>query len=866
MTPAPPQSHFDITPGTTLSRTVIPALPPNYLSRKHLFHLLDNAGASTTVVIAPLGYGKTSLTAEWARAQKRKVIWLTLTDRDSLQDMSSLFIQATRNVIAGFGSWFESEPGLRPVEIVKRWSNDLIATGEDYVFVIDSLRERTKRDVEIAARLVEQFPANVQFITIRQDSIETVYETFASRGPLKVISKADLTFSEDEIRHIAKSQGTDLSPSEVKNILQTTHGWPAAVSILLHRFGAELKTLNFEKIASSEADPLRSLVRTAIDELSEEIRSVLTSLSVLAEFNHEQAKVILDDSYSYDQINQLALDGTFFQQTGNPEQSFEFSKLAREILLVDLRAEKEKKKEIHARLLKFHDDRNEPYFALEHAFLSETYERVAELFPDAARVMQATGHGATLFRWSVFAGDNSRLGLLKRATVELAGHIANQDFKTALSLIAHMRFDAQGTELEGFIGQLTSAAESHIDFAMGRFNDCSMHIESAMKPVNEVLQIGIDEQIGLLRLASMKSFIFDETERIEEDLQKAQSLSTVSKIPHNHLMVMAIHTMYLFQIGDYRKAYEAASIAHSQFSKLNYVGCFGPLDVLFVMARCLLEFARPKEAEEKFLLIRALSEKWSQWSWYFMADGFLARDLALQGKVTEALEAIKNARQLASKIEFTQELDDIIDINEIFIRYQVKDFDRLGILLERAPQVRFTQQIKLSYDEKMGKKSVREDIKRLPSRTPREKIWKYLADAGEVIDHEQMAIHEMRKALEVGATVGAKETFLRQSEAMGNLILKIAGDSPTVYMEDLASAVVERMKNRAQFSQFSAALTKREIEVLRQLSTERTISTISANLHISINTMKTHLKNLYRKMEVENRQEAVAKAKAHFVL
>jgi DNA-binding CsgD family transcriptional regulator len=86
-------------------------------------------------------------------------------------------------------------------------------------------------------------------------------------------------------------------------------------------------------------------------------------------------------------------------------------------------------------------------------------------------------------------------------------------------------------------------------------------------------------------------------------------------------------------------------------------------------------------------------------------------------------------------------------------------------------------------------------------------------------------------------------------------------------MEDLASAVAERIKRNSNgTSEVRSSLTKREIEVLRHLSTERPISAIAATLHISINTMKTHLKNLYRKMDVENRTQAVDKAKANFIL
>jgi ATP/maltotriose-dependent transcriptional regulator MalT len=173
----------------------------------------------------------------------------------------------------------------------------------------------------------------------------------------------------------------------------------------------------------------------------------------------------------------------------------------------------------------------------------------------------------------------------------------------------------------------------------------------------------------------------------------------------------------------------------------------------------------------------------------------------------------------------------------------------------------------MTYDDHMGKKSAVIEGKNLPARTPREKIWKHLVETSEVIDQEQSALKELKKALDIGAAVGAKETFLRQSREMGTLIMKIAGQNPTVYLEDLASSVAERIKSdNNKTSEFSSSLTKRELEVLRHLSTERPISAIAASLHISLNTMKTHLKNLYRKMEVDGRVSAVEKAKAHFLL
>lgn len=860
------ETAFEVAPKVTLSRSLIPVLPPNYISRKSLFPLLENGPGSTTVVIGPAGYGKTSLVAEWALSQQEKVIWLTLTERDSLADMAVLFIQATRNVIPGFGVWFDSEPDMRPVEIVRRWGNDLLATGEKYIFVIDNLRQNTSRDVDIAVKLVEQFPQNVQFISVRRDSIENAYATFSSRGVLKVVAKSDLALSDEEISTLASGYGINLEEPGVSDSIKAAMGWPSAISMLMYQIAKNKKPVDFEMIAASQNDPLRSLAISVIEGLDTSVRSIITALAALQEFNHEQAEVILREEYSFDQINRLSLDGNFFLQTGSLEQTFEFSKLMREILVADLRLDPSKKKRIHGALLKYHEERNEPFLALEHAFLSENYEKVSTLFPDAARVLQSTGRGNELIRWSVFAGDNSPLGLLKRATVDLAGRLANQDFRSVVSMADRMIFEAQGTELEGFIDQITNASRAYVNFSLGNFSSMDENIELALLPVGDPLMLGVEEQISLLRLAAMRYFIVEESEKLEEVLKRARSLAATSKISQSHLVLSSINAMHLFQIGDYRRAYEAASICYSQFSKLNYVGIFGPLDSLFIIARCLLEFARPAEAHEKFVQIRDLAERWNMWSWHFYADGYLARELAINGQVPQSIESIKSAHQRASQIDFSHQLDSILDVSEVFVRFQVNDLERLGVLLERAPKVRIVEQIKISYDDSMGKKPVREAFMHLPSKTPREKIWKHLVDASEVIDQENLAAKEMKKALEVGALVGAKETFLRQSEEMGNLIIKLAGENPTVYMEDLASAVAERIKRNAKgTSEVRSSLTKREIEVLRHLSTERPISAIAATLHISINTMKTHLKNLYRKMGVENRSQAVEKAKANFI-
>ena len=858
---------FDITSGITLSRSLVPTLAPNYISRKRLFPLLTHSAPSTTVVIAPAGYGKTSLVAEWAKQSKDPVIWMTITESDSVVEMAALLIQATRNILPGFAPWFERDQMIRPTEAVRRWGNELLETGENYIFVLDNLRSHSSRDVEIAAKLVEQFPVNVSFVAIRRDPFESAYQSFLARGTLRIIGIDEIKFSEEEVRTLAESQGINFSDQKISKSLLGAMGWPAAVAILVRHIEKSNSPVDFTKLLSTQTEPLRALALTILDATDCEVKRAVMKLSVVQEFNHEVAQIILGDEYNPDMINEISLEGNFFGQTSDPEQSYSFTQLMREIFQLELRKEPALKQEIHSNLCKYYEHQNQANLALEHAFLAGDAEKIKTLFPNAARILLSQGQGNDLVRWAVFAGDNSQIGLLQRATVEIAGHLASLEYQTVLAMHDQMLHDAKGTVIEGFINQIAAGNKAYIELAQGRFSDFQKSFATAMTPVSDPLMLGVEEQIGMLRLAAISALIHDDTEGLESLYSQSLTKATEAQIATGHVLLAQINAMALFQIGEYRKAFEAATIATSSAQRQGFVGVMGPLPSMFIQARCLLEFSRSREAFEIFAQIKNLAEQWKQWIWYFLADGYFARDLVIKGRSSEALEVINAERKMTEQIDGGESLSTLIDLSEIFIRDWVKDDERLAILLKRVPEQTFTRQIKLALDFRSGKKSVSQEIKELPNRTPKEKLWRHLADASEVLDQEKVAIKSMKQALEIGALIGAKETFLRQDEEMGNLIIKIAGENPTLYLEDLANAVTMRIReNRAHQEHSNSALTKRELEVLRHLATERPISAIAATLHISQNTMKTHLKNLYRKMEVDGRATAVEKAKSKFIL
>ena len=91
--------------GVTLSRTLPLRLPANFISRSHLVDSINTDAPGTTLIVGPLGYGKTSLAAEIAQQNEGHTFWYTMVDEDTAQKFNSHVIQAVRNVIPGFAPW-----------------------------------------------------------------------------------------------------------------------------------------------------------------------------------------------------------------------------------------------------------------------------------------------------------------------------------------------------------------------------------------------------------------------------------------------------------------------------------------------------------------------------------------------------------------------------------------------------------------------------------------------------------------------------------------------------------------------------------------------------------------------------------------
>jgi ATP/maltotriose-dependent transcriptional regulator MalT len=409
-------------------------------------------------------------------------------------------------------------------------------------------------------------------------------------------------------------------------------------------------------------------------------------------------------------------------------------------------------------------------------------------------------------------------------------------------------------------------AFAHIYFARGEFTRSLAMIDRALLTDSPYESIENTDRIALLRLKAGIHFLYDQPEEINQCLKRAKSFLNCGNVINAPYYITCITSMSLWCEGRFFEAAEHATIAINQASIAGYASISAPHDAYMVLARCQLELSQLDKAVETSTVLFEKSSESNIWPWALMAEGTRARINITKGQIPQMMEIVKQQRERLATLKSPHELSWLIDITEVFLRFVLDDWERAEELLRRMPRIEMVRQIDLNAKFQSDPKKIPALVEAFPENTPREKVNKFLYQAAINVESENIALGYLNKALEVGAEVGYHEYFVRQHR-LYPIMVKAAAAQPTVFRESVVHEMTERIQAmNSDTGALEEKLTSRELEILKHLTTGIPLSAIAKQLHISQNTMKTHLRNVYRKLGVDGRHSAVEKAKKLLII
>lgn len=268
-------------------RRLRPPQPPSNISNRDSVLRSLNAARHTslTLVIAPPGFGKTTVLAQWCQQLGRQDIVTAWYSGSAPEQDPIAFLAMLARSLAGAGLDCPAEPdilGDMPVEVLldtimlalDRWRGALVIVIDDYE------RIDCAPVAELVETIVQNIPPNIHLVIAGRIKPRLPYSAWRLQGLTRVIEAADLALSRADIAN-ALNMSADMS--EVDTLFEMTRGWPVAVQLyeLWRAHGDDEADMGY--FSGKLEEVADYFAQRVFDTLPEQCRDLLVELSVLDE-------------------------------------------------------------------------------------------------------------------------------------------------------------------------------------------------------------------------------------------------------------------------------------------------------------------------------------------------------------------------------------------------------------------------------------------------------------------------------------------------------------------------------------------------------------------------------------------------------
>jgi LuxR family maltose regulon positive regulatory protein len=318
---------------------------PRLIDRGDLLAAVDRAAArKVTIISAPAGSGKTSLLRAWAdrQGQRRRLALLQVQrDQQDAQQFWLALLDAVRAASAPTGRAGPpaATPDFNAPAMVDRVLAELAEADAGITLVIDDLHElNSPTAVAQLTRLLTSLPPNVHAMLTTRHDLRLRLHQLRLAGELAEIRAADLRFTERETRLLLDASGIELSDAGVALLHLRTEGWAAglrlaAISLAGHpdpeRFVAEF--------SGSDRTVAEYLIAEMLERQPADVQDLLLRTSLLEQINGELADLLTGRSGSERILLALA-DASAFVLPLDPGRTwFRYHHLFGDLLRLELR-------------------------------------------------------------------------------------------------------------------------------------------------------------------------------------------------------------------------------------------------------------------------------------------------------------------------------------------------------------------------------------------------------------------------------------------------------------------------------------------------------------------------------------------------
>jgi LuxR family maltose regulon positive regulatory protein len=899
-----------------------PRSPLALVPRPRLRDSLARGTATKLMLVsAPAGFGKSTLVAQWltewlaidvapAAATRRSAAWLSLDRDDDVPHIFWTYLVAalSRAVPEAAPTALEllqaSPPG--PVHtVVTTLLHDLGALESDVVLVLDDYHVIASRDVhEEMAFLLDHLPPRLHLVFVSRADPALPLARMRARGELVEIRAAELRFTASEaLAYLNDVMGLQLTASDVATLEGRTEGWIAALQLAaLSMQGRDDLAAFIVGFAGDDRYIVDYLVEEVLGRQSVEVRDFLLQTSVLGRLSGPLCDAVTGRSGSKSALEALERGNLFLVPLDDRRQWYRYHHLFADVLRAHLVADHgDEVPELHRRASAWFEQNAEPSEAIRHALAGNDRDRAADLMELAFRHMLRDRREVEVRSW---------VRMLPEEVVRCRP-VLGMGFVAAL---------ASGSEFDTIEERLRDIEQFVLPAVAG--DDRSDPPPPAMVVVDEAGYLRLPGNIALYRAAlDLARGDVDGTvsharqatllSAPDDDLTRASAAALSGLASWSTGDLESAYRGYAEGIDGLQRVGWLSDVLGCCVAMADLRRAQGRLSDALGTCERALERANPEPGSPQ---LRGTADMHVS----------ISEVLRERDDLAGAMERLVRAQQLGEHNGLPQnpyrwrvamarlreadgDLDGALELLDEADRLYVGDFfpnvrpvpavrARLRIIRgDLAAAVAWAQEHRLSPDDDptylreyehvtlarlllarhaterggtFGDEAVRLLERLLAAAEEGERAYSVIeilvlqARAHQARGDTAAAIPPLQRAVTLAEPEGFVRLFADEGPPMANLLRGLAKQGTVAgYVRRLTAASLRGGAAQPAVRQaLVEPLSERELDVLRLLSTDLDGPDIARELNVSLNTMRTHTKNIYAKLGVNSRRAAVSQA------
>lgn len=904
-----------------------PSLRHDYVSRPRLLQKLNKGlrpEVRLVLISAPAGFGKTTLVSEWIKSINLPVAWLSLDEADN--DPARLWqyiLSALQRHEPQVGTTMEAAlqaPQPPTFEsLINLLINDLSTLDRSLGLVLDDFHLLDAPQAhESIDYFIDHLPSNIHMIILTRADPAVHLARRRAGAELLEIRATDLKFEHQETENfLTRTMKLSLHPEDIHALEQRTEGWIAGLQMAAIAIQTQL--------ASQEASATRQfvakfsgddryiadyLLEEVLQRLPESVREFLLQTSILQRFNDQLCNALTARQESQEILSYLENANLFIVPLDNRREWFRYHHLFAQLLLQNLfRAHgKQAAGHLYRKAARWHLENHFPIEAVEYALQGEDFEQAAQTILSIAEQMFLHSELTTLHRWgealpesilAVNPGLCVALGWAANATnhpaqfEKLMGLVERWTGITVDEFLAmndQERHSLPASVLGALVEltvQRTRRAIDHGDFPA--ILDVYRKILPYLSPERDtqpfIYNIPSALYPPMVFMIALAHELSGDPRSAIQGFEQAAS----SALAHNNSHIIALSLGHLGQLQmalgnlhdashTFQQAADLAATPQGQVSAFFGMAFIG----LGALAYERNDLLLAQEQLEKGI---EMGKLWN--SWEVLLPGYF--------NLARLYSSLEEHEQLADILNELHALGyrnpDLIlpqvEAHQAYLALRQGDLQAAqawanmqGYQLKSEISPRSFEHAEILARLLLAQNQAAQASSLLDRQLEAEQnagllgIWirmKLLAAlALDLQGQRSTSLEHLEDALALGSREGYVRVFIDAGQPMANLLRTcVIQGIYSQYASSLLAALSEMepaQDSTGDSSETVDVLTSREIEILQLLASGASNAEIASQAFITVNTVKKHITNIYAKLQVSSRLQAVDRARVDGII